>query len=633
MPDGGAFLVPVWAAALTPDPDLSVSTWADEHRMLSQKASAEPGRWRTERTPYLREIMDCLSPSSAVERVVFMAGAQVGKTEAGNNWLGFIVHHAPGPAMMVQPTVEMAQRISRQRLAPMIQETPVLRERVADNKSRDAGNTLMMKEFPGGMLILTGANSASGLRSMPIRYLFADEIDAYPVDVDGEGDPLSLAEKRTTTFARRKIYVSSTPTVKDSSRIETEYLGSDQRRYFVPCPHCDHRQYLRWSSMVWSNNDPATSAYCCEACGALIGERHKTAMLAAGEWRATATGDGRTAGFHLSSLYSPLGWKSWAGIVEDFLAARQDPPKLKTWVNTALGETWEEDYANKVGSEGLAARTEFYEPGVAPEGVLVITAGVDVQDNRLAVVVRGWGVDEESWLIAHHEIHGDPEQGEVWQQLDALVLADIPHAVAEPLRIACVAVDSGAHTHAVYRYTRERRSRGVIAIKGQSQRAKAAIGKPSRVDITWRGQTMKGGGLVFPVGVDTVKTVIYARLKHTESGAGFYHWHAETTQEYFQQLTAEKQAARYVRGMKVLDWVKKAGARNEALDCEVYAYAALQWVRARYNPKTIWQSLSGKLVLRPDSGAQAAPDPEKPPARKMQRPASGAKRPNWVSKW
>src|SRR5438552_7394144 len=214
---------------VAPEPLLNVSAWADQHRFLSSTAAAEPGRWRTARTPCLREIMDCPSPSHPAERVVVMAGAQIGKTECGNNWIGYVIHRSPGPMLMVQPTVEVAKRVSKQRLAPMIESTPVLRARVAEARSRDSGNTVQVKEFEGGLLIITGANSGAGLRSMPIRFLFMDEVDEYPGDVDGQGDPIALAEKRTSTFARRKIFLTSTPTIKGLSRIDREYLASDRR--------------------------------------------------------------------------------------------------------------------------------------------------------------------------------------------------------------------------------------------------------------------------------------------------------------------------------------------------------------------------------------------------------------------
>lgn len=600
---------------LHPDPELTVSVWADQYRYLSQKASAEPGRWRTDRTPYLREILDTLSPMNPIQRVVFMAGAQVGKTEAGNNWTGYIIHHAPGAMMMVQPTVDTAKRLSKQRLAPMIDETPVLKELVAPSRSRDGGNTQMVKEFPGGVLILTGANSAVGLRSMPVRYLFLDEVDAYPVDVDGEGDPIQLAEKRTTTFARRKIYMSSTPTVKDISRIEREYLNSDQRRYYLPCPHCDHKQHLRWSQIKWQDDDPSTAQYACEECGCLIDERHKTDMLRAGEWIATSQGDGKTAGFHLNALYSPLGWKAWADIVEEFMRAKGDPSLLKTWVNTVLGETWEEDAGAKIGADLLQSRVEFYQPGVVPARALILTAGVDCQDNRLAVVLRAWGRDEESWLVDHMEIYGDPAQPQVWKQLDEVLMREYPHEIAKPVKIAATCIDSGGHyTHEVYAYARDRRQFNILPIKGSSQRAKPAIGRPSRVDINYKGRVIKGGVEIYMVGTDTIKSTIFSRLKLGEHGAGSYHFHGEASDAYFEQLVAEKQITRYVKGFPVREWVKKNGARNEALDCEVYSFAALNWLYMKFNRRTIWEQFEKALEINPvisgDKPAQSTPKPQ-----------------------
>ncbi len=628
MIDGAVTYRQAFIAGLRPDPDHTVSTWADNHRMLSQKASAEPGRWRTERTPYLREIMDELSPSSPAQRVVFMAGAQVGKSETGNNWLGFVIHHAPGPMLLVQPTVDTAKRFSKQRLAPMIDESPALRERIMDNKSRDSSNAMMSKEFPGGVLLITGANSASGLRSMPIRYLFMDEVDAYPLDVDGEGDPIQLAEKRTTTFARRKVFMSSTPTVKDVSRIEREFNLSDQRRYFVPCPHCAHMQWLKWANLKWSDDDPNTAAYACEECGTLIEERHKTEMLNAGEWRPTANSDGRTVGFHLSSLYSPLGWKSWAEIVSEFQQAKGDAPLLKTFVNTVLGETWEEEYATKLGADDLKTRVEFYTPGVAPARALAVTCAVDVQDNRLAVKLVGWGRDEEGWVIDHMEIYGDPGQAKVWQQLDEVILKPVAHELAQPIKIMATAIDSGGHfTAEVYAYCRDRKAHGVFAIKGQSQRGKPPIGKSSKVDLNWKGRSIKGGAEVYPVGSDTIKSTIFARLKLNEPGPGYLHFHAELPSDYFDQLTAEKQVTRYVKGFPVREWVKKSGARNEALDVMVYNYAALHWLYMRHNRRTIWDQMEKSLNITTKT------EPAKPPVAQNKAAQGKIKRGNFIANW
>lgn len=628
MNDGAIVYREAFAAGLQPDPDHTVSTWADAHRMLSQKASAEPGHWRTERTPYLKEIMDELSPSSPSQRVVLMAGAQIGKSETGNNWLGYVIHHAPGPMLMVQPTVDTAKRFSKQRLAPMIEETAILKERISDNKSRDASNSMMAKEFQGGVLLITGANSATGLRSMPIRYLFMDEIDAYPLDVDGEGDPIQLAEKRTTTFARRKVYMCSTPTVKDVSRIEREFNRSDQRRFYVPCPHCGHKQHLRWAQLKWSDDDPQTAAYACEDCGALIDERHKTDMLAAGEWRAMAPGDGRTVGFHINSLYSPLGWKAWSEIVAEFLQAKGDAALLKTFVNTVLGETWEEEYATKLGADDLKNRVEFYTPGVAPARALVVTAAVDVQDNRLAVKLVGWGRDEEGWVIDHMEIYGDPAQQKVWQQLDEVLLKPVAHELADPVKIAACAIDSGGHfTSEVYAYCRDRKAHGVFAIKGQSQRGKPPIGKATKVDLNWRGRVIKSGAEVYPVGSDTIKSTLFARLKLNEPGPGYLHFHAELPEDYFAQLTAEKQVTKYVKGFPVREWVKKSGARNEALDVMVYNYAALNWLYTRYNRRTCWDQWEKSLNITPKS------EPPKADPVQNRRQQAKISRKNFITSW
>lgn len=627
---------------LRPDPLLTISQWADEHRHLSQKAASEPGRWRTSRTPYLRDIQDDLSPSSPVERVVFMKAAQVGGTECGNNWLGYVIHHAPGPMLMVQPTVDMAKKLSKQRLAPMIEESPVLRERISPSRERDSGNTMMMKEFRGGVLMLTGANSAVGLRSMPIKNLFLDEVDAYPGDVDGEGDPVQLAERRTTTFSRRKIFLVSTPTIRDVSRIEKEYLASDQRRYYVPCPHCQNMDWIRWANIKWQNDDPKTAALWCEACGSEIQEHFKTDMLLAGEWRATAGGDG-THGYHLSSLYSPLGWKSWAVIVKEFLAAKNDPPVLKGWVNTVLGETWEESYSAKIGADALAERAEDYPLLTVPEGGLLLTAGVDVQDNRLAITVRAWGEGEESWLVNWTEIHGDPSDLTAtgpWVQIDNVRKQEYAHASGVKMQVRATAVDTGGHfTHEAYVYCRQRRKDNVIAVKGSSTPGKAALGKPSRQDVNFKNQTIKKGVDLWLIGVDTIKATLYGRLKNpTAKGAGVYHFPLGVANEYYKQLTSEKQITKYRNGFPKREWIKKDGARNEALDCEVYAYAALQYFYTRVNRTTLWLQLQKNLdsVKAKDSAMPEEMKKDDAPVTVVKRasnPALQRKRSGFVKGW
>ena len=445
-------------------------------------------------------------------------------------------------------------------------------------------------------MLLTGANSATGLRSTPCRYIFMDEVDAFPADVDGEGDPVSLAEKRATTFARRKILLTSTPTVKDFSRIEAEYLRSDQRRFYVPCPKCGEMQWLKWAQLKWADNDASTVRYECEKCKEQFAEIHKPMMLRQGEWRATAPCDGKTAGFHLSGLYSPLGWLSWVDMVDDFLRAKADAPMLKSFVNTRLAETWEEDYASKVSADGLIAKRLNYASGTCPDGVLLLTAGVDVQDNRLAISVWGWGEAETGWLIWHQEIMGDPTQIEVWGQLDQVLATAWATESDKELKITQMAIDSGGHcTHEVYNYVRDRIRQGVVAIKGSSKRGSVAVSKGNKVDVNTKGRTLKRGVTLFSVGSDTIKTTLFGRMKHNDEGPGGLRFGLAADGEYFEQLTAEKQTLRYLRGFPIREWVKKPSARNEALDCAVYAYAALQLSYRKFNRATMWQQLQEQL--------------------------------------
>ncbi|GFR06860.1 phage tail protein [Trichonephila clavata] len=364
---------------LKPDPPLKVSEWADKNRQLSTIASSEPGKWRTKRTPYLKEIMDSLSSSSPAEKVVFMKGAQIGGTEAGNNWIGYVIDQTPGPMLVVQPTVEMGKRWSKGRFAPLIESTPCLKDKVKDPRSRDS-----------------------------------DEIDAYPGDSGGEGDPVLLSIARTNTFTRRKIFLVSTPTVHGISRIEREFESSDKCYFFVPCPHCDHYQVLKWPQIKWQDKNPATAHYVCIECNGKIENHQKTEMLARGEWRATReegkkeAKEGAKKGFHLSSLYSPVGWYSWKQAVEDYLHAKENEQLLKVWINTTLGETWV-DKGEVPDWKQLFERRENFPIGMVPKGgKIVLTAGVDVQKDRLEAEIVAWGRNRESWSIDYQVFEGDP---------------------------------------------------------------------------------------------------------------------------------------------------------------------------------------------------------------------------------
>lgn len=581
----------------------TVTQWADEFRFLPSKGAAEPGKYRSSRTPYMREPMDCLSVLSPVQDVSVMAAAQTGKSESGNNWIGYVVDEAPGPMLLVQPTVDNAKRYSKQRITPMILESPTLAAKVIENKSRDSGNTMLEKEFPGGILILGGANSAAGLRSMPIRYFFGDEISNWPADVDGEGDPLKLAVQRTNTFGRkRKIFKTSTPGIKGVCRIEGEYLKTDQRKYHVPCPHCGHKHVLEWKNFVIPKTDdgvpmPDKACMACPSCGGVIEERHKTDMLNGGEWIPTRPEleSPIRRGYHISGLYSPIGWKSWAEVANEWIEAQGDPKALQAFVNNVLAETWEEEYSARLDAEGIASRAEMYELLTVPEGGLIVLAGVDVQDNRLEVVQRAFGVGEESWLVNHAVIFGDPGRDEVWSQLLNVLNMPLRHASGGYMQTYAACIDSGGHyTHEVYAFTRKHRARHLLAIQGRPG-SKPVLGKPTKQDINIRQQVVKKGAQLWPVGTDTTKSLIYGRIKRDEGGTGTYHWPLGLSKDYWKQLTAEKQVTKMVNGFPKRFWVKADGDRNEALDCEVYAYAALQYAYTRHNRATFWEQMQRRL--------------------------------------
>ena len=578
--DAAIYIADQFYKGAEPDSYMSVSEWADAYRMLSSKSASEPGRWRTARTPYLKEIMDCLSPKSPIQKVVFMKGAQIGGTECGNNWIGYIMHKAPGPIMAVSPTVDMAKRNSRQRIDPLIEECTALKSVVSSPKAKDKGNTILSKDFQGGVLVMTGANSAVGLRSMPARYLFMDEIDGYPPDIDGEGDPILLAERRTATFSKRKkIFLVSTPTIKGLSNIEREFGMTDQRYYVVPCPYCHKFQRLVWNNIRSTEN---AVMYECEHCHSLIAEHYKTQMLANGFWQPSAPGDGVTAGFHLSSLYSPVGWLSWKECVDIYEKAKKNPTLMQGFQNTILGETYEQE-SDAPEWQRLYEQREDYKVGTIPFGGLFLTAGVDIQKDRIECEVVAWGRNKQSWSVEYFVLDGDTAKPEVWKQLENVLNRDYPHesGITLPIRVMCV--DSGYATQDVYSFARQfsqavwggggakaSQPRTVVAIKGQS-RDTAMLLSTSKAD------TKKKGLKVWNVSGPVIKTELYRWLKMERVGEdascfGQCHF-PQYAEEYFKQLTSERQVIKIANGYPKSVWEKDPLRRNEALDCRVYARA------------------------------------------------------------
>lgn len=495
-----------------------------------------------------------------------MASSQVGKTESFvNNVIGFFVHQDPAPILMVQPSLSMAQTWSKDRFAPMIRDSKALKGLIREPRAKNSENTILAKSFPGGRLTVIGANSPASLASRPIRVVLLDEPDRYPPSAGAEGDPVSLARKRTTTFWNRKIGTCGTPTVKGSSRIESAYLESDQRHYHVPCPHCGKFQILKWANCRWEKGEPETAHMVCEFCEKEIQERDKNRMIIKGRWEAEQRFNG-IAGFHLNELYSP--WVKWSEMVAKFLEAKKYPETLKVFVNTSLGESWEEE-GDTADETELMARREMYPEGHLPDGVLVVTAAIDVQQDRLELEFRGWGLGEETWGLEYIVIPGNPGSVELWESLDQHLQKEFKTVDGIILKAACTVVDSGAFTQNVYDYCRKHQPSRVYPIKGASARGLPIVSK--------RSKDQKTNVVFFVLGTDTIKDTIFGRLGVEDKGAGYCHFPLTYNAEYFDMLTAEHCVTRFKNGIPRREWVmKKNKKRNEALDIFGYNFAALK---------------------------------------------------------
>jgi phage terminase large subunit GpA-like protein len=643
---GEADIRAAWLAGLAPDPSLTVSQWSDRHRYLSSRGAAEPGLYRTSRTPYMREIMDCLSPHHWAQKVVFPKSAQVGATEAGNNWIGYIVDCCPGPVLMVQPTVELAKRLSKQRIEPLIDESPRLRAKVKPARTRDSGNTVLSKGFPGGQLIITGANSAVGLRQMPARFVVVDEVDAYDLDVEGEGDPVSLIDARQLTFGhRRKQFMPSTPTIEGLSRVDAEYKRSDMRRYHVPCPHCGSIQWLKFERLRWEKGAPDTVAYVCEGCEDPIAEHHKTWMLDeanGAQWIATAAREQIAAarasclvGFHISALYSPIGWLSWADIARQWEAAQGNDAALKTFKNTVLGEVWQDRGEAPDWQRLYDRRERGWRLGSVPAGGLLLTAGADVQRDRVEVDVWAWGRGLRRWLVDHIVIYGDPAKSEVWSKLAAVLSQTWPHAeTGARLGLARLGVDAGdgLTTQEVYAFARKAGVAQVFAFKGEGGFDRASpVQGPTFVDATIEGRKLRRGVRLWKVAVATFKAELYRCLRLdrptdeeiAEAGGdawpdGYVHLPGEIGAEWTKQLVAERLVTtKGPKGYPKLEW-RQMRERNEALDCAVYARAAAWLLGIDRWDDAKWADLEAQI--RTDSAADVAGKPNRP---KPPKPSSG----------
>lgn len=585
---------------LKPPPNLTLSQWADKYRVLSAESAARPGKWHTDNAPYQREIMDAISDQKT-EKIVIMSAAQLGKTDAFIlNTIGYYMHYDPSPILVMQPTIDLGETFSKDRLTPMLRDTPVLHGKVND-KSRSSGNTILKKHFPGGHIAIIGANSPIGLRSRPIRILLADEVDAYPVSAGSDGDPLSLASKRLATFWNKKEVYVSTPTIKGASTIEREYNKSTMEEWCVPCPVCGEYQPLEWKHVHFDENNLDEITYSCDKCGIVLSEAEWKEHFTLGKFIAQYP-ERETRGFHINALASLfMGWKK---IVQDFLSANEEKKKgniepLKSWTNLNMAQSWE-DGGEQVDEEALYKRREKYNCEV-PADVLYLTAGVDTQDDRLEVEVVGWGEGAESWGIRYAIFYGDTKLKKVWDDLDEFLLQTFERADGAKMKIVCTCIDSGGHrANVVYKFCKARSARRVFAIRGQGGEGVPYIKRPTKNN---REQAQ-----LFTLGVDTGKAILLDRLKvelvdddgnDLDSVPGYCHFPKERdrgyTQEYFKGLTAEHRIMTYKKGRAVFEWRIKDSAhkRNEALDCRNYATAALE--------------ISNVTLKKPDKVAGAAP--------------------------
>ena len=589
----------IWKAP----PTLKISEWADKYRRLSPESSAEAGQWRTDRAEYQRGILDSFNNPN-IERIVVMTSSQVGKTEILLNAIGYYIDQNPSPMLCVQPTLAMGQAFSKDRLAAMIRDSDKLKDSVKDARSRDSGNTTMHKAFAGGHISIVGSNSASGLASRPIRILLMDEVDRYETSAGSEGSPISLAIARTKTFWNRKIFMCSTPTVKGISAIEDAFEESDQRYYHVPCPECNHKQILKWKNVVWDDEKPETANYACDGCGAVISESKKQWMIKNGEWIATKPTN-KVAGFHISELYSV--WSTWADMAKNFLEAKKNPETLKTFINTSLGESWEEQ-GDSVEYETLLERRLNYDYTTIPEDVLVLTAGVDTQKDRLELQLVGWGKNYEAWVCDYKIFWGDPNALNVWNDFDTYLKKRFKTETGRIIPISCTTIDSGGHhTNMVYQFTKPRQGRRVFAIKGLSTAGKPIANRPTFVG--------KNKAVLYGVGTDSAKEAIFARLA-TDPEQTTLHFCSDLDEEYFKQLTAEKRITKFVRGRKTLAW-KQIRPRNEALDTLVYNFAAIYILNPNYD------SIENKILMQES----------KPQQNTQNKTKKGINRGNFATSW
>lgn len=553
---------------LKPPLQISTADWADKFRVLSPESSSEPGKWRTDTAPYQRGILNAID-DGLVEEVTLMTSAQVGKTEMILNIVGKFIHTDPCPMLLIQPTDTMAKAFSKERLATMIRDTPILKGLVKEVNIKNSGNTVGHKMFPGGYIAMAGANSAANLASRSVRVTLLDEVDRFPLSAGKEGDPAKLAEKRTNNFWNRKKIKVSTPTIKGISRIDKAYENSTMEEFQIPCPSCEGYQSLEWERV-----DKETNGMSCKFCGSIHSEKEwKKDKLLNGKWVAIKPENKKHRGFHLNEFYSP--WKSWEEIIKEYYDVKEDLEQLKVWWNTSLGLPWVENINEVIDWEKLIDRREEYKAEL-PDGVLLLTCGIDVQDNRIEAEVVGWGLDRESWGIESAIFTGNPSQNEVWEKLDRFLNKKFSFSDGFELELAISCIDTGGHkTQETYKFVEKRqKEKRLIAVKGVGGMYVPVINGFNRV----KNYEVD----LLSLGSNALSDMVIGALKVEEPGAGYCHFPSDPKKRYgtsyFKQLTAEKK----VMKNKSISW-EKIRERNEAFDIRKYAIAGLELLQIDIN--------------------------------------------------
>lgn len=577
--DGYEIACRAWEGAWRPRVVPLPAAWAEAERVMSDKETSNPGRWRNERVPYGVAIMNALSPEHPAPIVVFKKPAQVSATQFGCNWIGWTIDVDPVSMLLLTPTSAAGRKFVRTKLHPMFDTTPALQRFHLTGRKSD--QSMQIKEFPRGFLYVGSLGIADDLAMTSVGRIMVDEVDRMPPALDEEGDQIEIALRRGAAYVGRfKAFLNSSPTTEEGSRIEPYWLMSTQDRYYVPCPHCDHAQVLVWDNLKWLPGKTKTAEYMCEECAAMIAESHKTDMLAAGAWRSRfPEREAEVKGFALNCLYTAVGLgDTWAMNAEAYEKAVGKPEKLKVFTNTRLGEVTKSP-KEKLSWEAIWERREPFKLRTIPPGVLLLTCGVDVQRDRLEPQILGWAREERATTIDYLSLPGDPTEDDVWQRLDEYLARSIVNSFGVEMRITATAIDAGYLQHDVMNFVRTRKARNIFGTKGMPQVSRQIIGRPSHVDIDWRGRVYKRGAELWPIGVPNAKTTLFERLRNDAKqlpADRHFRFSDDLSQEYFHQLTAERYDP------KTGKWVETQ-ERNEALDTIILAIAAAMHPSIRIN--------------------------------------------------